>query len=85
MPQILKMISEIKVVRTEGLEITGTEFKEMIITDICRFKVQTNITVALALMFRYFFLLSCLLICPHLNINMLYLYIINIIFYFYIW
>lgn len=54
MPQILKMISEVKVVRTEGLEMTGIEYKEMIITDICRFKVQTNIIVPLALMFRYF-------------------------------
>lgn len=46
------MVSEIKVIITEGLEMTGAEYKEMIITDICRSKVQTNITVPLALMFR---------------------------------
>lgn len=51
-PQILRILSEVKLLRTEGLEMSGAEYKEMIITDICRCKVQTNITVALALMFR---------------------------------
>jgi len=53
-PHILKIVSEIKLIRTEELEMTGADYKEMIITDICRFKVQPNISVALALMFRYF-------------------------------
>lgn len=51
-PHILKIVSEIKLIRTEELEMTGADYKEMIITDICRFKVQPNISVALALMFR---------------------------------
>lgn len=66
MPQILKMISEVKVVRTEGLEMTGIEYKEMIITDICRFKVQTNIIVPLALMFRYLFIVQLFIHMPTL-------------------
>jgi len=53
-PHILKIVSEIKLIRTEELEMTGADYKEMIITDICRFKVQPNISVALAVMFRYF-------------------------------
>ncbi|VVC36857.1 Hypothetical protein CINCED_3A015403 [Cinara cedri] len=52
LPQIFKIISEIKVLTADGLEMTGAEYQEMIITDICRCKVQTNITVPLALMFR---------------------------------
>jgi len=55
-PHILKIVSEIKLIRTEEFEMSGADYKEMIITDICRFKVQPNISVALALMFRYFFL-----------------------------
>jgi len=53
-PHILKIVSEIKLIRTEEFEMSGGDYKEMIITDICRFKVQPNISVALALMFRYF-------------------------------
>uniref|UniRef100_A0A2H8TUM8 Fanconi anemia group I n=1 Tax=Melanaphis sacchari TaxID=742174 RepID=A0A2H8TUM8_9HEMI len=52
LPHILKIVSEIKLIRTEEIEMTGADYKEMIITDICRFKVQPNISVALALMFR---------------------------------
>lgn len=50
------MVSEIKLINTEGLEMTGAEYKELIITDICRYKVETGITVHLALMFRYYLL-----------------------------
>jgi len=46
------MVSEIKIILTEGLEMSGSEYKEMIITDICRHKVKSNIIVPLALMFR---------------------------------
>lgn len=52
LPQIFKIVSEIKVLTADGLEMTGAEYQEMIITDICRCKVQLNITVPLALMFR---------------------------------
>jgi len=51
-PQILKIVSEIKTISTEGLEMSGADYKEMIISDICRFKAQSNIIVPLALMFR---------------------------------
>lgn len=51
-PHILKIVSEIKLIRTEEFEMSGADYKEMIITDICRSKVQPNISVALALMFR---------------------------------
>lgn len=36
----------------DGIEMTGLVYKENIITDICHYKVQTNIVVALAAMFR---------------------------------
>ncbi|XP_050438236.1 Fanconi anemia group I protein-like [Adelges cooleyi] len=51
-PQILKILSEVKTLRTEGLELTGAEYKEMIIKDICRYRVELNSIVPLALMFR---------------------------------
>lgn len=46
------MISEIKVLTVGGLEMTGAEYKEMIIIDICRNKIQTNVTVPVAFMLR---------------------------------
>lgn len=51
-PQIFKIVSEIKLLTADGIQMTGAEYKELIITDICRRKVQSNITVSLALMFR---------------------------------
>lgn len=46
------MVSEVHVLTADGLEMTGSDYKEMIITDICRYNVQTNIAIAIALMFR---------------------------------
>ncbi|XP_050532964.1 Fanconi anemia group I protein-like isoform X2 [Daktulosphaira vitifoliae] len=52
MPQILKIISEEKSLKIESLELSGADYKEMIIKDICHFKVESDIIVPLALMFR---------------------------------
>lgn len=51
-PQILKMVSEIKTLSTEEIEMSGADYKEMIITDMCRSKVQSKIAIPLALMYR---------------------------------
>lgn len=50
--RFLKMISEIKVLTVEYLEITGVKHKEIIITDIYHRKIQTNITVPVAFILR---------------------------------
>ncbi|XP_050526595.1 Fanconi anemia group I protein-like isoform X2 [Daktulosphaira vitifoliae] len=52
MPQMLKIISEENTVRTEGIELSGVDFKEKIIKDICCSKVDVDIILPLALMFR---------------------------------
>ncbi|KAF0765834.1 Fanconi anemia group I protein, partial [Aphis craccivora] len=46
---ILKIVSEIKLIRSKEFEMSGADYKEMIITKICCSKVQPNISVALSL------------------------------------
>lgn len=58
--------------------MTGVAYKEIVINDICHYKVRSNITVGLALMFRYsIFVLNITPIYAYLYtyiLSILYLY-----------